>query len=517
MPFSNRITIPDDKIAPDLSNFNDENCRDAEAWVKKNQLPLIIANRSWDEIKDTYSLYKGRVLSKKLRINFACMRIYKRTMEQVYSLLKSKFQSDGKMSENDTIKMVKEEVSQGNDDMILQYILEESKKDVPPTNEYNLRKIMEKYTMKDVSITFENLSFTPDIIRKNTGTYCEEAISGFNYDKWLEAYEDTFNGYIVDDWPNLEKKRLSFLESIASMETLDRMKYNETLIRLGINPEVSMYSKITETPPVSIIDVSRYINYGIYDSVVNENKVNFNLFKPIFIVFKRTKESILNKAIAKFTKSFWAHAAISFDYTLKEMYTFDYRHGGFTKESIYSYPNGTIINVVGCFVSANIHAKMMSEIAAYKKMKKQTSYAFQNLIHCLTKKANEDTKAMVCSNFVDYMLKIGDISPTKMSWSIMTPGRLRKSIAHNKKKHFYDLYKGSIEDYNASKILLYLSKTSIKPVNEDKSTLEQETEKLYKELVEPFINLIPIEESEAFESSNDIQNLSKLTNPTTYI
>ena len=161
---------------------------------------------------------------------------------------------------------------------------------------------------------------------------------------------------------------------------------------------------------------------------------------------------------------------------------------------------------------------MLEEIALYTKMKKKTSYAFQNLISCLTKKANENTKAMVCSNFVDYMLKIGDVSPSKMSWSIMTPGRLRKSIAHNKKRHFYDLYKGTIEDYNANKILLYLSKTSISTVNESSDNgLDQETQKLYKELIEPFINLVPIEEGNSTVYNDSLDQLSKLTNTSTYI
>ena len=516
-PVSTRVLIPDDKIPEDLSCFNNERCSDAERWAKKTGWPLIIANKTWDEIKDTYKAFKSKSISKQELIDLAAVRIYKKTTEQIYRMLKNKFANDGKYSERDTIEMIKEEVSNGDDDSILQYVLEESKKDLPPHTEYNVRKIMSKFQPKDVSMTMYKISFSPEQIHSLIGTYSDFPIKGFPYEAWLEAYDDTYNGYISRRWDELESKRITFLEELSSMDSLDRMKYNETMIRLGVNPEVSRYANVTVTPPVELIDVSKFITGKLGNSGITESTNKFDLFKPVFIVFKRTKESVVNKVIAKFTRSFWAHAAISFDHALKECYTFDFHHNGFVKESIYSYPKGTIINVVGCFVSTNVYTRMQEEIANYKKIKKQTSYSLKNLIHCLSKKANEDTKSMVCSNFVDYMLKIGNISPSKMSWSIMTPGRLRKSIAHNKKKHFYDLYKGSIEEYNANKILLYLSKVNV--VNEETTTenLDQECKRLYKEIIEPFINLVPIEEDKPLVIQNELNVISKLTNVTTYI
>lgn len=516
MPFSIKVTTPDNKIAYDLSCFNDERCADAERWAKQTGWPLIVANKTWDEIKDTYRRYQMKPLLRKKQIDHAAISIYRKSTEQIYKMLKSKFDSDGKVNDNDTINMIKEEVSNGKDNDIIQYILEESKKNLPPGSEYNVRKIMSKYQPKDESLTFQRINFTPDEIKQLQGTYSDSPVKGFPYKKWLEAYEEVYNGYIVKEWSSIEDDRIAFLEGLTSMESLDRMKYNEALIRLGVNPEVSRYSRITVTPPIHWIDITQFIKSDLTNIIVNESN-KFDLYKPVFIVFKRTKESMVNRIISKFTRSFWAHAAISFDSTLKECYTFDFHHNGFVKESIYSYPKGTIINVIGCFVSSNTHARMEEEISHYKKIKKQTSYNLDNLIHCLTKKANEDTKSMVCSNFVDYILKIGDISPSKMSWSIMTPGRLRKSIAHNKKKHFYELFRGTIEEYNANKVMVYLSKTNIQLTNEDSiDNLDKDTNKLYKELIEPFINLVPIEEN-PLVITNDLNKLSKLTSLTTYI
>ena len=83
---------------------------------------------------------------------------------------------------------------------------------------------MTKFQPKDVSMTMYRISFSPEQIRSLTGTYSDSPAKEFPYKAWLEAYDDTYHGYISSRWEELESKRIAFLEDISSIDSLDRMK-----------------------------------------------------------------------------------------------------------------------------------------------------------------------------------------------------------------------------------------------------------------------------------------------------
>jgi hypothetical protein len=180
--------------------------------------------------------------------------------------------------------------------------------------------------------------------------------------------------------------------------------------------------------------------------VVGESSQSTN--RPVFIVFKHTDGDYLHKVIGKMTSSFWAHAAISFDPSLKVMYSFTISQDGFGVESIDSYPRGTTISVMGSMVTDSVYKNMLKAIEKFKKLKDKTTYGYRNFVTILMKKPNADDMSMVCSNFVDYILKVGDISPTKMDWSVTHPGRLARAIARTKDKSFFKVYRGKVEKYD---------------------------------------------------------------------
>ena len=418
--------------------------------------------------------------------------------------------NDGKVSNDDTIKSLNEDsdlIDYNGKTKVLKYLLNECMKPQGPITEYKLKKIIkENYGSKpfDASnLPFRNLELAPYEIVQHTGIFNDKVIDyeDFDYNKWLTAYSEVYNGFDNELFMSMELKRLHLYQYLTLQK--DSLIKKESLLRIGINPELECNYKqrqwaieqsLNKDYKIETTDLEPFIS--ILNKPIESLSENMNQFinaKPIFIVFKRTPTSLLNTIISKATKSYWAHSAFSFDYTLKECYTFDFHHNGFTKESIYSYPKGTIIKVMCCFVPTTSYDKIKNEISHFKSIKSKTSYSLSNLIGCLKRKANENTISMVCSNFVDYMLKIGDTSPSKMSWSIMTPGRLSRSIARSRKKHFYKVYLGNIQSYNANSVLLYLSKCSVSNIQED-AQLEKEINQLYKEIIEPFINLEVIEE-----------------------
>ena len=499
------IVVPDSKIEVDLSTFTKEKCERAEDWYNKHDIPIMLPHQTWSECKKMYKALKQRRIFWQKRSDEAAILFFGMTNEQIYRRLKSHFMQDGKVSDNETV--VTEDVSVLEsfglkDSLIL--INEYMKRKLGPVDIYRLKKISEYFKPKTVNISdiiTEGVYFTPDEIYDRIGTYDKHILAPCK--PWLEEYNLIFNGIQSEKFIGLGLERVKLLQKFGLD---DSKEAKETKLRLGWNPEIP-YNEDTirlANNRIKRILNERFSNIDIVDISELVESCNGSIeeslsikLKPMFIVFKRTKTNLVNNVIAKATNSFWAHAAMSFDPSLRTMYTFDMRDGGFSTEDIKRYTPGTIVNVICCFISDNAYNRVNNEIRQYIRNKKETSYGFQNFISCLTGKANENTKSMVCSNFVDYMMKIGEISPTDKSWSTMHPGKLRRAIASNKKKRFYNIYKGPIEEYNSSKVMLYLSQVSNQiGLNEDKdlNKFEKECKELYKTIVEPYIGMEVIEE-----------------------
>lgn len=500
------IVIPDNKIPIDMSVFTKERCERANDWFKKHGIPIILPDQSWKDCKKMYHDFKQKRIFWQRRSDEAAMLFFGMTNEQIYRRLKGHFESDGKVSNSETIVNESIDVLEELEfDKSLSIVMEQLKMNLGSIDVYRLKKISEYFkpkTIDSLDLIIEDCFFTPDEIQTYKGIYSDKALPSFDYERFLEEYNLMFNG-VDNSFKNIGLERVKLLQKFGLKPDKDD-KTKESMLRLGWNPEIEYNEEgklksylrlksVTEnyTKNIELVDLRPLINN--MPNTIEETSYNMGDVKVCFIVFKRTLDSNINTIITKATSSYWAHAAISFDPNLKEMYTFDMFHGGFTKESIYQYKRGTIINVIACFIPTSSYIKMNQEIQKYKRDKNKTSYGFQNFISCLTKKANENTMSMVCSNFVDYIMKTGDISPSKSSWSTMHPGRLRRSIASDRKKRFYNVYKGTIDNYNSSKVMIYLSKCNIGDVNitedEDLNRLNKETKQLYKELIEPYINM----------------------------
>ena len=499
------IVVPDSKIPIDLSTFTKEKCERAEDWYNKHKIPIILPHQTWDECRDMYKALKQRRIFWQRRSDEAAMLFFGMTNEQIYRKLKSHFTQDGKVSDDEIL--VTEDVS-----ILESYGLKNSlvlvneymRHKLGPVDIYRLKKISEYFKPKTIDLSdiiTEGIYFTPDEIYDRIGTYDKHSL--VSYKPWLEEYNLIFNGIQSDKFMGLGLERVKLLQKFGLD---DSKEAKETKLRLGWNPEIP-YNEHT----ISIANnrLKRILNERFSNiDIVNiselieccngsiEESLSIRL-RPMFIVFKRTKTSLVNNIISKATSSFWAHAAMSFDPSLRTMYTFDMRDGGFSTEDIKRYAPGSIVNVICCFISDSAYNRVSQEIKQFMRNRKETSYGFQNFISCLTGKANENTKSMVCSNFVDYMMKIGEISPTKHSWSTIHPGKLRRAIASDRKKRFYEIYKGPIENYNSSKVMLYLSQVSNQVgLNEDKelNKFEKECKELYKTIVEPYVGMEVIEE-----------------------
>ena len=187
-------------------------------------------------------------------------------------------------------------------------------------------------------------------------------------------------------------------------------------------------------------------------------KDNNTIIHPIFIVTSFTNTAF-GKIIVTYTHSTYSHAAISFDTTLENMYSFNADNktntlGGISKESISEYIkkyDDTIIKVNCIFVKDDDFNKIKTALDDMIKNIKHTSYGYTNIFNILLHKAktmNSDAMSMVCSQFVSYLIHKADIDLTTRADNLVTPQDLADII--NPK--VYKIYEGKAKDYDVKKI-----------------------------------------------------------------
>ena len=184
---------------------------------------------------------------------------------------------------------------------------------------------------------------------------------------------------------------------------------------------------------------------------------------PLFIVLSYTFTTFgkLTKAI---THADYSHAAIAFEPSLHEMFSFNgdnkvNANGGFSTEDIDEYTKFSdqsyiLINTV--FVNDSQYKAIKEYVEEYKKNIKNTKYSFANIFRILLNKPinDEGSNQMVCSEFVYSIFKYINQDFLNKSTNLVTP----QDLADVKNKRIYKIYEGLIKDYKLNKIEKKLSK-----------------------------------------------------------
>lgn len=531
------ILIPDTNFDKDF-NINKQACERAHDWHDKHHVPLVIPDMSYQEVRETYKKFNQWPLYFRYRSDEACMRFFGMTNDALFNKIKSHFDHQGgkhhslkdlyiESASNDVFQV-------GKARLLTEVVNTIQDGSVGPIDEIYLKRLAESFLPEKVDyykeLPYDIPFFTPYELEEITEglrdefrvrvpepanapskpkEYVNPELEDFPLKDWQLSYDAVYNGQKDDNYFALGTRRMKLLKKFGMQQEQNTLteQGKEAMMLLGWNPilvyneenQVKAYKRIKhqleeETKNIDMVDLTSFI-----ESSKNLIKKEEEKKEIVFIVFKRTPGNVINTGIAKATNSFWAHSAISFDPKLHDMYTFDFFHGGFTKESIKNYPAKTIIEVIACKITTNAKEKMMNTIHNFKKLKEKTSYSLRNLWACLTKQAHENSLSMVCSNFVDYMLKVGEISPSKLSYSVMHPGRLRRSIASDRKKRFYRIFKGPKEEYKSDRVEAYISNMN-NPLNVVESSkienLSKECDDLFNQIVGPYIGMEVIHEGD---------------------
>jgi len=196
-------------------------------------------------------------------------------------------------------------------------------------------------------------------------------------------------------------------------------------------------------------------------SIFSESKTNYIIqnnekMYPIYI-FCLSGNCIASKAIQKFTKSPYSHAAIGFDLAFKNLYSFNFdnlRMGGFSNESLAGYieelkSEDVYFKVNVFFVREKYYKIIRNRISYYNKHSKDTKYDFVNLVRNVFKiQVKVDSLKLVCSEFVAAVCNFAGISIVNKPINLVTPKDLADADKTNRK--VYNLYEGTYKDFSVS-------------------------------------------------------------------
>ena len=312
------------------------------------------------------------------------------------------------------------------------------------------------------------------------------------YNEYCNLFDDkliTVNNYInIDDpkkyYDTIESLQLK-LESAKTKEEKELLE--NSILKAGWFP----YKKINgqslkearerqakwfnENMQFNIIDLTEFN----FDFIPDEDLLNetegiegdVSRLQPIFISLISTKTPI-GKVIRAYTHSDYSHAGIAMNSKLDKIYSYainnDIRQkgGGFTLESIKYYMDiGSTLSilVLALFIDKDVKKKMKEQLKYYEKNQTKTRYDggdFVNIVYNIKKKNANNSLNMVCSQFVDHILKTAGVDITNKSSNLVSPKMLSEVDPNS--TNIYMMYKGTLEDYkpkNIDKQVKYLLNT----------------------------------------------------------
>jgi len=501
----------------------------ADEWNKNNINKIITKATSLEDLEDQWDAYNRIPIDRRFEVNDASNDLFKMDNTQHYSMQKSEFLKQDIDDVEPTLlySPVKEEALRLYASKIDTIGAAETCMKIQESTLGIATNIIFESAVKNISdkIDMDNmmaLSITPfyspyemeklGISDIDTGIYSGDPdnllIGSITTKQWFQEYKNKFNGFNDEDytsqstWAETVRKLYSNYKDIKeSGDTFAINNRKQSILDLGWNPEIEFNesNRIYADNRINSILKEQYSRYRIID--VEES---ISLFKeeanedylgalrqvavrPVYIVFFNSK-TIFNKLVRTMTKSVYSHVAISFTPSLKTMYSFDAKRGGFSAEYMKDYiKSGEVkaIQVFCTFIDADKYEILQSRIHEYSRNKKKLGYSFINLITIPFKINYIDSSKQVCSQFVDGMLKLIDLDITHRNSNMISPGQLNKSLKKYK-GDMYKIYTGAPAKYNPDRIIAFMNRIASTVINVE------------SEVLRPFLTISAIKEAKEF-------------------
>ena len=267
-----------------------------------------------------------------------------------------------------------------------------------------------------------------------------------------EQNADPNGNYQITDREKAVDRTNTILNRFDQYSILSRKKYltelKSLILKWNIDIDLSKYPKVKRllfeiNSPTTEVYNSGYIfdYYGIAfpgnQSYAMEGRIeNPDDLHPVYILLTHSS-TLLANIIKKFTGDKYSHAAICFDPSFKEFYTFGRKKsgGGFVIESPYidfykerpEVPYG----IYCVFVTSAQLKEMKKKLQVFIDNEDKYKYHFAGLIRPAIGKESENDTHYFCSGFVVDILQAGGLSKAR-SYTLYKPQDLT---------HLYSSYK----------------------------------------------------------------------------
>lgn len=440
---------------------------DAKQWSNNSNIIMMYPTEDLDNL---YNRYLDQTNDNKRKADWKAMELYGMDNEQLYIMLKNNHTSIINISNDDNNYSLSNKLIDIETQDSSSFIESAYKK-------YNEGKIINKINsnFKNDTIKWEFIYapyFNPNEIIQLEGFYSNnvspKCIEIFNeYRDYYYGYNNNFN---IMEWNNEIDKINHKIKLESNSQNINNLK--QDLIMLGWNPEIQY------TPENQIKAKQRLEN------IINESYKGFKLYNlnslyqqfidtddtpiaesakdalyPVHIVLVKGS-SLFSNVTTKVTNGPFSHAAICTTNNFDKLYSFNMntgnKKGGLSLESIKNYPSDNRLGVYSFFIKKEQWEKLNNNIQYMVDNIKNTSYSFLNILALPFSNINLNMpESLICSQFVDKMLKLSNINITNISSDKVTPNYLYDTVIKNSK--VYKIYDGKVKDFNNNKINKFIN------------------------------------------------------------
>ena len=494
-------------------NYSSADVEKAIKWSTDSSRVIITPTRNLEELESLWDAFNGMIKKHRRESDWMSLEIFGVTNLKHYEYLKSQFLRQDIRSNDVELYGIIENANPINDSIeIIRGYLKEACK--TSTGASIARKLLEMCLtdkglyenmltdniVSDVIDSYDAIVsnvpsmeinhgelpfFTPDEVT-NSGVFADSPSNNFygaisdnqmltdniSVAEWFEIYKAHYDGFytefasLMPAW--IQKVReltygLKALEAAGTASAIAARK--QSILELCWDPEIEFTDKARvvakectlqkmneNSSTTRFIDLRGFIsnrNMPIIESSSSKD------LKPVFVVLTEGKR-LISKAIKAVTKDIYSHVSISFDYTLKKMYSYGIDQspngvkGGFIEESIDKIPIGSRIRVYVFFVKPNDYKTISNVVMDLQAKVTQTRYSYKNLFTYLFNIPYNNDLNMVCSQFVDRCLKLCDIDLTHKDSSLVSPHDIKDVMMSN--RSIFTIYEGLATKYDNLKV-----------------------------------------------------------------
>lgn len=492
----------------DVVSYTSLDVENAIKWSEESNRVIIIPTRTLEELEDLWTKYNEMIKKHRRESDWTSLEFFGVTNLKHYEYLKSQFLKEDIDNKREYYEVdnIVEGVNMGkyfldtlkNESVIdsVQAVLES----VRPRNDV-AEDALSGVVLSDVLDGSDGLSaptyavelpygdmpfFNPDEMI-DMGVFGQADADNFygaiadnsmltdevTVKEWFEAYKNYTKGF-YNEFTSLAA---AWLDKVRVLQyQYNRMKENATeselnakrqsILELGWNPDVELNSKSRKLTRLMLREYMDRDNraYRVIDlkgfecpeSEAISESLSEKDYLPVYVVLTQGK-SLVSKPIMKITRSDYSHASLSFDPMLHSMYSYNMDNrvnkvgrGGFKIEDINKDMVGLKIAVFVFFVSKDIYCKLCDTVNYYRDHVEDTGYSWLNLfLNAFRIPFDRDMK-LICSEFVDKVLKSVDIRLSNKPSSIVTPAMIyNKAVDEDR---IYCVFEDETFKYNGNKV-----------------------------------------------------------------